>query len=189
MILIKAEQKSSRQSPQKVRLVADMVRGLPLDQAVNQLSVMNKKASVVVLKVMRQAIANAVNNSGYRPEDLTLHELLVNKGTIYRRFRAVSRGRAHDIQKPTCHVRVVLKVADAATPVAKKAEKPAKAVKSTKAAQETPNTEKANAPMTEQEVKNAQIENMKMDKTSEARKTAKPMAARLKPLTHRTTSK
>lgn len=109
MILIKAEQKSSRQSPLKVRLVADAIRGLSINDAVEQLSVMDKKASIVVLKVLRQAVANATNNLGLPAEDLSIEQILVNPGPIYKRWRAVSRGRAHEIKKPTCHVRVVLK--------------------------------------------------------------------------------
>ena len=137
MILIKAEQKSSRQSPRKVRLVADAIRGLSLSAAVAQLGVTDKKASTVVLKVVRQAVANATNNLGLPVEDLQIHEILVNAGPIYKRWRAVSRGRGHAIKKPTCHVKVVLKAKDSLITKAtdKKVAKPAKlekTVKSTK---------------------------------------------------------
>jgi large subunit ribosomal protein L22 len=106
---IKATQKYTRQSPRKVRLVANAVRKLPLEKAVAQLAVVEKKATDVVSKVMRQAVANAVNNHGYKFNDLSLENILVTEGPRYRRFRAVSRGRAHSIIKRTCHVTVILK--------------------------------------------------------------------------------
>lgn len=145
-MLITAEQKNSRQSAQKVRLVSQSVKGLSLTQALLQLSVSDKKASVVVMKVMKQAIANATNNLGFKPEDLLLQEIIVNKGPTYRRFRAASRGRAHSIQKQTCHVRVVLKtVSDEVKPVAKKETKKEKA---------PPATVRSEVPVTERLEKN-----------------------------------
>ena len=107
-MLITAEQKNVRQSPLKVRLVANAVRKLPLGQAIEQLGVMERKSTVVILKVIRQAIANATNNLGLIYEDLALNNIIVSDGPIYKRMRAVSRGRGHSIQKKTCHVKVIL---------------------------------------------------------------------------------
>ena len=108
-MLIKAEQKNTRYSPQKARLIANAVKSLPLDQAIDQLAVMQKKGSDVLLKVLRQAMANATHNYGLSVADLEINEIIVNQGPMYKRFRAVSRGRAHSIIKKTCHVKVILK--------------------------------------------------------------------------------
>ena len=121
-MLITAEQKNSRQSDRKVRLVANSVKKLSVPAALKQLAVMEKKASTVVMKVLSQAIANAVHNHGLTLNDLTIQSILVNSGTHYKRFRAVSRGRAHSILKRTCHVKVTLTSAPPAlTKVAPKA--------------------------------------------------------------------
>jgi large subunit ribosomal protein L22 len=103
-----AEQKNTRQSPRKVRLVADTVRKMPLEQALKQLAVMEKRASLVVTKVLRQAIANAWHNHHVPFTDLSLKNITVNAGPVYKRWQAVSRGRAHSIYKRTSHIMVVL---------------------------------------------------------------------------------
>lgn len=74
-----------------------------------QLSVISKKSTEVVGKVLRQAVANAVNNHGFQVSDLVIDRVLVNEGPRYKRFNAVSRGRAHNIIKRTSHVTIVLK--------------------------------------------------------------------------------
>lgn len=116
---IVAEQKNTRQTPRKVRLVANSVRKLPLEKALRQLAVVERRATIVVLKVIRQAVANAVHNHRINPEDLILKNILVTEGTRYKRFRAVSRGRAHNVVKKTCHIKVVLENQAGATKSAK----------------------------------------------------------------------
>jgi large subunit ribosomal protein L22 len=111
-MLIKAVQKNTRQAPRKVRLIANTVKKLPLEQALKQLAVIERKATVVVGKVVRQAVADAMNNHGYQFSDLLLDSITVNEGPRYRRFQAVSRGRAHGITKRTCHITVVLRTMD-----------------------------------------------------------------------------
>jgi large subunit ribosomal protein L22 len=113
-MLIKATQKYTRQTPRKVRLVANTVRKMPLEKALQQLAVIEKKATMVVTKTMQQAIANATHNHGYKLSDLSLENILITEGPRYRRFQAVSRGRAHGIIKRTCHVTVILKTNDEA---------------------------------------------------------------------------
>lgn len=103
-----ATQKLTRQSPRKVRLVANQVKSLELPEMLKQLAVIERRATLVLLKTINQAIANAKNNHGVAFEDLELAELLVNEGPTYKRFRAVSRGQAHKILKRTCNIRVVL---------------------------------------------------------------------------------
>lgn len=105
---IKAEQKNSRQSPRKVRLVANQIKDLSLEQAFIQLSLIERKASLVLLKVLRQAVANAANNYQLGVEDLAIEKIVVKTGPTYKRMRAVSRGRGHRILKRTCHVEVIL---------------------------------------------------------------------------------
>jgi large subunit ribosomal protein L22 len=115
---IRAEQKYSRQTPRKVRTVANQVKDLGLTEALEQLALMERKAAIVIMKVMRQAVANATNNHGLKLENLELNNILVKKGPTYKRYRAVSRGRGHRILKRSCHVEVTLK-----TKESKKAEK------------------------------------------------------------------
>lgn len=106
---IKAEQKNSRQSPRKIRLLANQVKKLSLQDAFSQLALMERKASLVLLKVMRQAVANAVNNNNLLVEDLEIDNILVKTGPTYKRWQPVSRGRAHKILKRSSHIEVVLK--------------------------------------------------------------------------------
>lgn len=121
---ITASQIYARQTPRKVRLVANTVKSLPLAAAFQQLSVMDRTASVLVMKVLRQAVANATHNHGLLVTDLVIKSIKVDQGSTYRRYRAASRGRAHSIQKKTCHVTVelmeksdVVTAAKPATPV------------------------------------------------------------------------
>lgn len=113
-MIIKATQNYTRQSPRKVRLVANAVKKLPLEKAFAMLAVIEKKATQVVTKTMQQAVANAMHNHGFALSDLTLTNILVTEGPRYKRFRAVSRGRAHNIVKKTCHVTVVLSTKEVA---------------------------------------------------------------------------
>ncbi len=122
-MIITATQKNTRQTALKMRLVVNQVRKLPLTDAIKQLSVIQKRSSLTVLKVVRQAIANAMHNHGYSYEELILKNITVAPGQSYKRFRAVSRGRAHTIFKRTCHITVDLE-AGSAPKVVKKETKP-----------------------------------------------------------------
>jgi large subunit ribosomal protein L22 len=104
-----ATQKNVRQTTRKVRLVANEVKDLPLEDALKQLALMQRKAATVVMKTLRQAIANAEHNHDVPFEDLEIETIMANEGPTMKRFRAVARGRAHTIEKRTTHVRVVLK--------------------------------------------------------------------------------
>ena len=121
---IRAEQKTTRQSPRKVRLVANQVKGLSLEQAFAKLALMERRASLVVIKVLRQAVANAVHNHQLQVEDLEIENILVKTGPTYRRWQPVSRGRAHKILKRTSHIEVILKTKgnEPTQPVAKTAQ-------------------------------------------------------------------
>jgi large subunit ribosomal protein L22 len=146
---IVATQKNVRQSPRKVRLVANSVKKLSLEQALKQLAVIERRASLVVLKTVKQAIANAMNNHQLSFDSLTLKSIEVVPGQTFKRFQPVSRGRAHSIMKRSSHIRVVLetKAVEAVAPVAaapvetkveeKKVAAPKKAVAKKPAAKKT----------------------------------------------------
>jgi len=111
-MIITATQMYTRQAPRKVRLVANTVRKLSLRAAFDQLSVMPREASIVVMKTLRQAVANAVHNHNIQFDELSIKSIVVDEGPRYKRFRAVSRGRAHTIIKRTSHVSVELQSAE-----------------------------------------------------------------------------
>lgn len=138
-MIIKARQKNTRQTPRKVRLVANEVKNLKLEEAIKQLAVMERRATLVILKALKQAISNAINNHGFSFEDLELDNILVTEGPRYKRFRAVSRGRAHTVLKRTCHVEVILKTVDKKAALKKeKEEKKAQPKKETKKTDKKP---------------------------------------------------
>lgn len=127
-----ATQYSTRQSPRKVRLVTDAVKGMSLPMMLRQLAVIERHSTEVVLKVLRQAIANAQHNHGLQASDLTVKSISVMEGPRYRRFQPVSRGRAHGIVKQTCHIRVTLESTTAAAPEKIAGDKETKKAKSLK---------------------------------------------------------
>lgn len=107
-MLITAEQKNLRQTPRKVRLVANSVRTMPLIKAVEQLTLIQRRAAESILKVIQSAITNATNNNGLKLETLTLKNIIVKDGPIYHRMQPGSRGRAKGLDKRTCHIEVIL---------------------------------------------------------------------------------
>jgi len=108
-MLIKAESKFIRTSPRKIRLVADHVRSLSPDEAVITLSHLRKRAATPLLKTLKQALANAVNNHNLPKDSLLIQSIEVNEGPTYKRWQPVSRGRAHSIFKRTSHIKIILK--------------------------------------------------------------------------------
>ena len=95
-------------SAQKGRLVADMVRGKPVEQALSILTFSPKKASKIVKKVLESAIANAEHNDGADVDELKVKIIHVEKGTSMRRFHARAKGRGCKIEKQTCHIFVTV---------------------------------------------------------------------------------
>lgn len=138
-MVISATQKNTRQTPRKVRLVANQVKGMSIEKAISQLAVIERRATSVLLKVVQQAVSNAVNNHGIALEDLSLKNIMVNEGPRYKRFQAVSRGRAHSIIKRTSHITVQLEVREIGKeqPVSK-AKNTTKTEETQKKAEETP---------------------------------------------------
>jgi large subunit ribosomal protein L22 len=97
-----------RLSAQKDRLVADLIRGQPVEQALNILQFSPKKGAVIIRKVLESAIANAEHNDGADVDELTITQICVDRGTFLRRFRAQSKGRGAKINKPTCNIVVTV---------------------------------------------------------------------------------
>lgn len=111
-MLVTAQQKFANHTPRKMRLVADMVRKLPLTQAQDRLKFTSVRAAETLLTLLNQAVANAVNNQKLAVEDLKIKAIDVDEGPKFKRWQAVSRGRAHSIIKRTCHVRITLESHD-----------------------------------------------------------------------------
>ena len=99
-----AKLRGVRLSAQKGRLVADMIRGKPVEQALNILQFSPKKGAVIIRKVLESAIANAEHNDGADIDELKVTSVMVERGTFLRRFRAASKGRGAPIMKPTCNI-------------------------------------------------------------------------------------
>jgi len=93
-----------RLSAQKGRLVADLIRGKPVDQALNILQFAPQKGAVIIRKVLESAIANAEHNDGADIDELKVTKIMVERGTFLRRFRPQSKGRGAPIMKPTCNI-------------------------------------------------------------------------------------
>jgi large subunit ribosomal protein L22 len=97
-----------RLSAQKGRLVADQVRGRPVDQALNILAFSPKKGAQIIRKVVESAIANAEHNDGADIDTLKVKTIYVEEGMSLKRFTARAKGRGNRILKPTCHIYVTV---------------------------------------------------------------------------------
>lgn len=95
-------------STRKVRLVADAIRNLSVSEALDALSVINKKGAHDLEKVLKSAVANAVNNSKLEKANLKILNIDVNEGTALKRFRPSTRGRIHRYKKRSSNIRIVL---------------------------------------------------------------------------------
>ena len=104
----KATLRGARLSAQKGRLVADMIRGKKVDQALNTLQFTQKKAAGIIKKVLESAIANAEHNDGADIDELKVKSIYVEQGATLKRFTARAKGRGNRISKPTCHVYVAV---------------------------------------------------------------------------------
>ena len=107
---VAAKLKGAQISAQKVRLVADQVRGLRVEEALGLLEFSSKKAAHIVKKVLDSAIANAENNEGADVDELEVSSIFVDEGMTMKRLRPRAKGRADRILKRSCLVTV--KVAD-----------------------------------------------------------------------------
>ena len=100
--------KGVRLSAQKGRLAADLVRGLPVERALNVLSFSPKKSAAIVKKVIESAIANAEHNDGADIDELKVKRIHIEKAGSLRRYRARAKGRGAKIEKQTCHIYVTV---------------------------------------------------------------------------------
>jgi large subunit ribosomal protein L22 len=103
-----AKLRFARLSTQKARLVADQIRGLSVESAINALTFSDKKVARALKKVLESAIANAEHNEGADIDELRVSAVCVDKGPVYKRWRPRARGRVNRILKPTSHVTVTV---------------------------------------------------------------------------------
>jgi large subunit ribosomal protein L22 len=107
---MKASATHIRISPRKVRMVVDTVRGRSVSQALSILGFTRKKAALPVQKLLRSAVANAVENGGINDvETLVIDRIMVDEGPTLKRYMPRARGRATPIRKRTSHIRVILR--------------------------------------------------------------------------------
>ncbi|NNM83210.1 MAG: 50S ribosomal protein L22 [Burkholderiales bacterium] len=97
-----------RLSAQKGRLVADLIRGLPVEKALNILAFSPKKGAGIIRKVLESAIANAEHKDGADIDELKVSAIMVDEGTTLKRFTARAKGRGNRISKRTCHIQVTV---------------------------------------------------------------------------------
>jgi len=100
--------KHARISPQKVRLVADQIRGLPVEKALEILTFSEKKAGAIVKKLVDSAIANAEHNEGADIDELRVSAVCVDAGPVMKRIQPRAKGRANQILKRTSHITVTV---------------------------------------------------------------------------------
>ncbi|MCD5385413.1 50S ribosomal protein L22 [Candidatus Gracilibacteria bacterium] len=107
---MKAYAKNIRISPKKLRVIAEIVRGQDVKEALSFLKFAPKKGANLLYKVLASAVANAENNDNQKVDTLFISSLIINKGIVYKRGNAVSRGRSHPILKRTSNIKLELQV-------------------------------------------------------------------------------
>jgi large subunit ribosomal protein L22 len=100
----RASLRGVRLSAQKGRLVADLIRGLAVDKALNVLAFSPKKGARIIKKVLESAIANAEHNDGADIDELKVQTIFVEQGTMLKRFHARAKGRGNRVNKHSCHI-------------------------------------------------------------------------------------
>ena len=135
---MKAYLHSTRLAPKKANLIAMMVRGMRVEEALTALEHTNKKGARLVETLLRSAVANAEHNDKQRRSNLVIKSIVVNQGTAYRRGTPMARGRMRPMNKFLSHIDLVLGIAGAEEAVSKtKKKKIEKAEKSPKAASQS----------------------------------------------------
>ena len=105
---VSARLKGVRISAQKARLVADQIRGLPVERAQNILRFSNKKAAGIISKVLESATSNAEHNEGADIDELRVSTIYVDEGRTQKRFNARAKGRANRILKRSAHITITV---------------------------------------------------------------------------------
>jgi len=95
-------------SPRKVRLVADAIKDLPIDKVTDSLEGLNNRASKPLLKVIKSAVSNAVNNGGASKTDISIKKINITEGIRYKRYHYAGRGRIRPYVRRTSHINVVV---------------------------------------------------------------------------------
>ena len=108
MMEVRAYLKGARLSPQKAGLVADQVRGLDVEKALDVLSFSKKKGASIIKKLLDSAISNAENNENADIDNLKIQSIIVNKGLVMKRIKIRARGRADRMRKPLCNIEIKL---------------------------------------------------------------------------------
>lgn len=103
-----AKLRNVRLSAQKGRLVADQIRGLPVDKAINILTFSPKKSAMVIRQLLESAIANAEHNNGADIDELKIYRIFVDRATFMPRSSARAKGRGNRIMKPNCHITITV---------------------------------------------------------------------------------
>ena len=106
---VRAIAKSVRISPRKIRLVADVIRNLPIEDAYRILQVTEQKAAGPIAKTLKSAVANAVTNANLETKNLYISTIMANQGQVLKRFRPSTRGRIHPYKKRGTHLTIILK--------------------------------------------------------------------------------
>ena len=107
----RATSRYNRQSARKIRKVLDRVRGSKVNSAIDYLHFSSEKASVVIEKTIRSAVANLMQiegNNDLDPDKFKIKEAYANQGPVMKRFRAASMGRASRLRRPSSHLTIVL---------------------------------------------------------------------------------
>lgn len=107
---MKANGKNIRISPKKLRVVAEVVRGMQAEEALKFLKFAPRKGADILYKIVFSAVNNAQHNDNQKVSDLYLDTLVITKGIVYKRGRPVSRGRMHPILKRTSNIKLELQV-------------------------------------------------------------------------------
>ena len=105
---VQAKLRGARLSAQKARLVADQVRGRPVEDALNLLTYSSKKGADVIRKLLNSAIANAEHNEGADVDELKISEIYVDEGMTMKRIMPRAKGRADRILKRSCHITITI---------------------------------------------------------------------------------
>ncbi len=103
---VSAKLKGAQMSAQKARLVADQVRGKPVEQALDILAFSKRKGAFVVKKLLESAIANAEHNEGADVDELVVSTIFVDEGVTMKRLQPRAKGRADRIFKRSCHITI-----------------------------------------------------------------------------------
>jgi large subunit ribosomal protein L22 len=131
---IVAKSRYIRTSARKLRLVVPLAKGLSPEGAIVALENSAKRATEPLVKAIKQAVANAVNNLNLKKEELLIKNILIEEGPTYKRWRAGARGRAKPILKRTSHIRIILETKET------KGAKETKEVKSQNSKHQAPNS-------------------------------------------------